>query len=301
VSLNIEKFIKKLAEAGYKASAKETLITQGWLLVNSRPAQRIPGLLLLGPAGAGKTFFIECLAKALGGTLISYQCHYGTGKEELLYDLDIKGVVEKLSGGKEDASYLRPGVLPQAIQRANENKAERRPVFLLLDEIDKTRPEVDAFLLAFLQSGHIYDPHLGNFILEEEAKLYVCATSNQERLLSEPLMRRFRRVYCKYPPAEVEAEIISRACPEAHPAFVKGLVSVASWLRKRDDIIKPPSTPELINIVRDILLLDDPEARAEIVLSWLTAYEEDRSIIEEKYPRSWWVGMLQDKDIKRGI
>ena len=103
----------------------------------------------------------------------------------------------------------------------------------------------------------------------------------------------------KYPPAEVEAEIILRACPEVHPAFVKGLVSVASWLRGREDIMKPPATPELINLVQDVLLLDDPTLRAEVALSWFCAYEEDRAILEEKYPKSWWTGMLQDKDIRR--
>ena len=295
-----EEFLNKLRKVGYRVNANDPVAVQGYLLAYGRVAQKVPALLLLGPAGTGKTYFAECFARALGHNFISYQCHYGTGKEELLYDLDVKGVVEKLSGSQGDlASYLRPGILPSAIQRANELAKDGRGLVLLLDEVEKTRPEVDAFLLSFLQSGRIYDPHLGEFKLQDGARLLVIATSNQDRLLSEPLMRRFRRVYMKYPPAEVEAEIILKACPEAHPAFVKGVVSIAGWLRSKEDIMKPPATPELINLVQDVLLLDDPALRAEVALSWLCAYEEDRAILEKKYPRSWWTGMLQDKDIRR--
>jgi len=113
-------------------------------------------------------------------------------------------------------------------------------------------------------------------------------------------MRRFRRVYMKYPPSEVEVEIIRRAVPGAHQAFIKGLVRVARWLRRKDDIIKPPSTPELISAVRDCLVLEDPAHRAEILVGWLCAYEEDRAILERKYPLSWWTGMLEDKEIREG-
>ena len=290
----------KIIKAGYKSSLNDPLLIQGELLVKGRHiAQRVPALLILGPAGAGKTFFAKCFARAIGGHFISYQCHYGTGKEELLYDLDIKGVVEKLSGSQGDlASYLRPGILPLAI-----SKAKGSPCVLLLDELEKTRPELDAFLLDFLQTGRIYDPHLGEYKLEDGDQLYVIATSNQDRLLSEPLMRRFRRVYVKYPPPEVEVDIIretlQKSFPEVnlHQAFLKGLVKIANYLRGRDDIMKPPSTPELINALGDCILLNDPSARAEAIVSWLCAYEEDRAILFEKYPLSWWEGMLDDKNI----
>jgi len=295
----MKEMIHQLKEVGYRVDEKDPVVIQGYLLAYGQVAQKVPALLLLGPAGVGKTFFAECFSKALGYDFISYQCHYGTGKEELLYDLDVKGVVEKLAGSQGDlASYLRPGILPSAIQRANQLSKDGRGLVLLLDEVEKTRPEVDAFLLGFLQSGRIYDPHLGEFALQDGARLLVITTSNQDRLLSEPLMRRFRRVYMKYPPPDVEAEIIMRACPEAHPAFVKGVVSVAGWLRRQESVIKPPATPELINLVNDVLILGDPATRAEVALSWLCAYEEDRAILEGKYPKSWWAGMLKDTDIK---
>jgi len=291
--INFKDFFKDIRGAGYITSPSDEIVVQGWLLVTASPAQKVPALLALGPAGAGKTFFAECLSEALGLKLLFYQCHHGTGKEELLYDLDVRGVIERLAGGVGSPSeYIKPGILPQAIMSAQEG-----PTLLVLDEIDKTRPELDAFLLDFLQSGRIVDPHLGIYELGG-GKLYVFATSNEERLLSEPLMRRFRRVYMKYPPEPVEVEIISRAT-RGPLELIKGVVSVARWLRSQE-VIKPPATPELVNLVRDVLALRGipdkvmaSQLAADVVVSWLAAYEEDKWILLSKYPIQWWVGYLR--------
>ena len=101
----------------------------------------------------------------------------------------------------------------------------------------------------------------------------------------------------KYPPSEVEITIISQIS-NANPAFVRGLVKIAGWLRKQEGVIKPPSTPELVNGVRDVLNLDDPHTRATVLVSWLCAYEEDKEILFKKYPLSWWEGMLKDKEVR---
>lgn len=292
----------KIGQNGYKCTMDaEELIHSALMMVNPGK-QKVPGLLLLGEAGVGKTFFAECFAKAIGAKLLFYQCHRATGKPELLYDLDVKGVVERLAG-YESEQYLSKGILPLAIEMT-----KHHTVVLVIDEIEKTPYDLDAFWLDFMQSGRVFDPNLGHFEVfcgepeegeteGQETRLFVIATSNQDRLLSEPLMRRFRRVYMEYPPREVEIEIICRAEPEASRRFVSDLVDAVREFRKIEGLMKKPSTPELCNAVGDIVALVDPKHRAKALLSWVCAYEEDREPFLRRWSLTQWENGLVDEAI----
>jgi len=284
---------KLLKEVGYIPTSLEILI-QGRLSLEDTQNENFKGLsalLLSGPPGSGKTFFAESLAKVWEAQILFYQCHSGTGKEELLFDLDIRGIVEKLSphssSPSEISSYLSPGILPQAIELSKEKK-----IVLILDELDKARPSVDGFLLNFLQNGKINIPHFGEFVANRQ-NLLVIATENRERFLSEPLIRRFRRLSFKFPKKEIERKIIFSSGVSLPEEKVDFIIALANHLRLSEGVLKVPSSPELIRACWDIEKLESAEERASALIYWLSPYEEDWQILFSKFPYKHIVGMLK--------
>lgn len=243
--------------------------------------------LLYGPAGTGKTFFTKMLAEFWQASYLFYQCHIGTGKEDLLYDLDIRGVVEKLSGGSA-THYIQPGLLLRAAEASTTEK-----VVLVLDEIDKSHPSLDAFLLDFLQNGRISDPFLGTKVSNTK-NLIVLLTSNQERELSEPLLRRLRRVRFDYPSPEEEMKIISSMVGSniIPTEKIKFIIAVANWLRRNDGVVKKPTTPELARLVIDLARAETQDEKVEAFLSWMIFYEEDKALLIEKFTINYLRGIL---------
>lgn len=162
----------------------------------------LPTMLLTGPAGAGKTSLAEIFSKLIDAKEEFVQCYVGMGKENFHMDIDVKAVMQNDSEGA-----VKPGILLKAIQSSYEN-----PVVLVLDEFDKARPEVDAFLLDFIQNGRLTTG------VEEYKKgphpIYVFITSNQERNFSDALNNRCRKVDIPRPDREKFLKILN--LPEDH-------------------------------------------------------------------------------------
>ena len=72
----------------------------------------------------------------------------------------------------------------QAVRATRTARFAQRPVILVLDEWDKTRPSADSFLLDFLQTGRVN--FSGRVYTADLARLMVFLTFNVERELSEP-------------------------------------------------------------------------------------------------------------------
>jgi SpoVK/Ycf46/Vps4 family AAA+-type ATPase len=278
LKLKYQEFKNKINSEGY-------YVSDGFILYNSFLAvkdmgsiksQKISCLLLDGPPGAGKTFLAQITSKAIQGELIKYQFTAGSGVEDLLYDINIHNVVKGMGGHEIDTIYL-DGVLPQAIKSSQSNK-----VILLLDEMDKASPKVDAFLLDFLQNGEIYNPHLGE-LKANCNNLLIILTKNNERLLSEPLMRRMRRLYLDFPSKSIEEKIIRESVPDFPLIATKTLVALGNKIRNmrgtREEPLKVPSTPELIRCASDICfsILEgiSKEMMGTLIKQWLLAYIED--------------------------
>jgi hypothetical protein len=159
----------------------------------------IPTALLRGIPGSGKTSTAEAFALAVGAHKFFYQCNPGTGMDQFIGQPNLGAVL------RHDAdNAVSDGILIQAAKAAMAGE----DVVLILDEIDKASPEVDTYLLDFLQSRRIHDSNMQELIVPTDVKFWVFLTSNDERELSDALMRRVRRITVDRPSRATVAEVL---------------------------------------------------------------------------------------------
>lgn len=159
----------------------------------------IPAALLRGVPGAGKTSTAEAFALAVGAKKFFYQCNPGTGKDELIGQPNLAAVLRR-----DSENAISDGILIQAARTAMGGQ----DVVLILDEIDKSSPEVDSYLLDFLQSRRIHDSNMVELIIPTDVKFWVFLTSNAERDLSDALMRRVKRFNVERPSRSTVAAVL---------------------------------------------------------------------------------------------
>ena len=176
-------------------------------------------LLVEGPAGVGKTEIAKALSNALGTKLIRLQCYEGLDATTALYEwnypkqlLHIK-LDESSPGGekeKEAAIFSEAFLLKRPLLQAI-TEHERAPV-LLIDEIDRSDEEFEAFLLEVLSDFQVTIPEIGT--IRATHRPQVLLTSNRSRDLSDALRRRCLYHWIDYPSLEKELEIVRAKVPE---------------------------------------------------------------------------------------
>lgn len=202
MSEKIQETQKRLKNLGYFASEDLAKIVLLFEASGKRDKKSIPTLLLQGKSGAGKTFLAETFSQMIGSDEKFVQCFPRMGTENFQYDVNIEGVM------KQDAdSSIKAGILLQTLQQS-----QKGPVVLVIDELDKARPEVDSFLLDFLENGRLTT---GTDTYEKgQYPIYTFITSNDKREIDEALLNRSKRVEVPRPNKEMFLEIVG--LPENH-------------------------------------------------------------------------------------
>ncbi|MBI3992782.1 MAG: AAA family ATPase, partial [Candidatus Lambdaproteobacteria bacterium] len=248
----------QLQSVGYRMT--EGLEAQVLGALHARPCA---GSFLTGPAGAGKTFLAEAVAQVQERDTFFFQAFPGCRKEELFQTF--------MPDASQPSGFrLLEGVLPQA---ARASKAA--PTALILDEWDKTHPSTDAFLLDFLQAGRISIP--GSQIVANQANLLVFVTLNDERELSEPLMRRLPLIELQTPPLELVADALRDTHAE-HP-----YLGAALALYQRGQMVnltKPVTIQELRQLLDAITHLGRRADWNTLVFQFVTKNWDDHEMLK---------------------
>src|ERR671910_2089134 len=239
-------------------------------------------ILVEGPAGVGKTELGKVLAGALGMELIRLQCYEGLDEAKALYEweyakqlLYTQILKEKIGEVLQEAKTLQQAVdriadqdgvffsdrflLPRPLLRAI--LSDKRSV-LLIDEVDKSDAEFEAFLLEVLSDFQISVPEIGT--LKAKHIPLVVLTSNNSREMSDALKRRCLHLYLDFPDAQGEMEIIKLKVPGVGNQLAQEVVYLLNRVRKLD-LKKPPSISEALDWVKALTLLNIKRLDSELV------------------------------------
>lgn len=245
-------------------------------------------LLIEGPAGAGKTEIAKVTAEMLGAELVRLQCYEGLDEARALYEWNYQKQLLRLQAdeqqglGWEQLSqhiFSREYLLERPLLKAI---SAPRKVVLLIDEIDKSDEEFEAFLLELLSDFQISIPELGTIRAQERPA--VVLTSNRARELSEALRRRCLHLFIDFPGIEQERRILELKIPELDAAIAAAAARLVNSLRKLD-LAKQPSIAETLDWVRALVQLgirEIDQSALRATLGLLLKHEGDRALVESK-------------------
>jgi len=252
-------------------------------------------ILAEGPAGVGKTELAKAWAGATGRELIRLQCYEGLDETKALYEWEYAKQMlytqllrDKLSqllseaetlgaaadrlANEEDVFFSERFLLPRPLLRA---LTSDQPVVLLIDEIDRSDTEFEAFLLEILSDFQVSVPELGT--IKARHQPLVLLTSNNTRELSEALKRRCLYLFVDYPTMEQELNIVRLKVPDLNVKLAQQAVQIVQRLRTMD-LKKSPSVSETLDWARALVALNADhmdEATLNTTLTVLLKHESD--------------------------
>ena len=209
-------------------------------------------LLLEGAPGVGKTEAAKAVAAVLARRLIRMQCYEGIDAAAALYEWNYprQMLAIRQAGDKAIDIYRDEFLIERPMLEALRNPAE---AVLLIDEIDRSDHEFEAFLLEFLSDFQISIPERGTVRASERP--VVILTSNRTRDLHEALRRRCVYHWIDYPDAEREIRIILMRASSVAERTARAVVKAIGQLR-REPLTKPPGIAESVEWAEGATLLN---------------------------------------------
>ncbi len=291
---NVDAVKTKLEKADYICSREIATV------VYLAAATRKP-VLVEGPAGVGKTELAKAVATSLNRELIRLQCYEGLDEAKALYEWEyskqllytqiLKEKTGELMEGavtlteaadriaaEEDAFFSERFIQPRPLLQAISADS---PVVLLIDEVDKSDPEFEAFLLEILSDFQISIPELGTRRARNIP--FVVLTSNNFRDMSDALKRRCLHLYIDYPAIDLEKQIVMLKLPGIREALAGQVVTAIQAIRQLD-LKKGPSISETLDWAQSLIALQVEDLSPEVVKDTLNAivkYRADADLVKE--------------------
>jgi MoxR-like ATPase len=238
-------------------------------------------LFLEGEAGVGKTEVAKALAGSLNTELIRLQCYEGLDVHHAVYEwnytrqmLHIRMLEARGERPEEQDLFGPEFLLSRPLLQAIEWDGDRPPV-LLIDELDRSDEEFEAFLLEILSEFQVTIPEIGT--IRADQRPIAVITSNRTREVHDALKRRCLYHWIDYPSFEREFEILRLRLPEAPEQLTEQVTAFVQKVRE-EDLYKMPGVAETLDWAEALWALDQEQLDPEIVdntLGALLKYQDD--------------------------
>jgi MoxR-like ATPase len=242
-------------------------------------------LLLEGEPGVGKTEIAKVLAALLDTQLIRLQCYEGIDVSTAVYEwnytrqmlhirlMEAGGVNSNRQEELKEIfgpEFLMKRPLLQAIDATN----AKTPV-LLIDELDRSDEEFEAYLLELLSDFQITIPEIGTVKAKEPPVVII--TSNRTREIHDALRRRCLYYWIDFPTLEKEYSIVLARMPGVPERLAKQVCAFVRELRSVD-LYKAPGVAETLDWIGSLLALNQMElveGPVRDTLGALLKYQDD--------------------------
>lgn len=239
-------------------------------------------LLIEGEPGVGKTELAKVIAKLLNCDLIRLQCYEGIDETKILYEWAYAKQLLYVEVLKGNIAQFLSGTrsLKDAVKKIHQHQdiffgkeflqvrpllkalTSETPVVLLIDEVDRSDRETEAFLLEALSDFQVSIPEIGTITAKN--KPFVILTSNNSRELSDALKRRCLYLYIDHPSREHEFEILQLKVPGLTEALNNQIVDFVQTFRKQN-WKKAPNISESIDWALALVSLNVESLDVDIV------------------------------------